>query len=91
MDFLEIQKRNYAATVKRGQIDKFTSFEQFINKLNEETEELNQSWLDNQKSDFDPLELADIVLVCTAMAEHYSIDLQGLMREKTLYNEIRED
>jgi NTP pyrophosphatase (non-canonical NTP hydrolase) len=38
---------------------------------------------------FDPSELADVTLVCFAMAEHFGINLIEEMRKKTEFNEKR--
>ena len=86
----EVALRNYNATVKRGQINEKTSFYNFISKLDEEVSELYKSAnADNSK--FDPSELADISLVCDAMAIHYAIDLQAEKEKKMIVNENRED
>lgn len=87
MTIQEITDRNYAATVRRGQIVSFTQAHEFIEKLFEEVYELDYSTkIDNS---FDEKELADVALVCFAMAKHYNIDLIKVMGEKMLYNEIR--
>lgn len=94
MDIKEISKRNYKATVKRGLISDKTTFQDFISKLDEEVSELDMSELPfNSYADiyFDERELADVALVCFAMAEFYHIDLLRLMEAKTMYNENRKD
>lgn len=89
MDIKEISKRNYEATVKRGLITPKTRPLQFIDKIQEEKNELFISWY--IKDHFDPEELADVALVCFAMAEHYQIDLVAEMEKKAIYNEQRTD
>jgi NTP pyrophosphatase (non-canonical NTP hydrolase) len=91
MDIKEIQQRNYKATVKRGFINQDTSIFDFITKIEEEVNELEYShYLRNStKIQFDKKELADIILVCLAMAKHYDIDIMKAMEEKTIFNEIR--
>jgi len=95
MDIKEITKRNYNATVKRGLITPETTIWEFIRKINEEYKELNTSYIDpliySDELGFDIKELADIALVCFAMAEHYNIDLLSVIAEKTIYNEQRKD
>ena len=88
MTIQEITDRNYAATTKRALINKFTTVNDFVNKLDEEVSELDESILDNS---FHESELADIALVCFAMAKHYNINLVEAMEEKMLYNEQRID
>jgi len=82
-ELLDITHRNYEATKRRGLITKFTNQKDFVRKLNEEVAELEEFDI----SDWS--ELADITLVCFAMAEHYAIDLIEEMRKKTEFNEIR--
>jgi len=84
----EVAHRNYAATEKRGLINVYTDFFDFTNKLDEEVNELKLSYL---AKTFDPSELADISLVCDAMAIHYGIDLQAEKEAKMLFNELRKD
>lgn len=93
MNLKEIQIRNYKATVKRGLISQNTTFEDFINKLEEEVNELNLSELpfvnEVNVPFFDERELADVVLVCLAMAKHYNVDILKELENKTLINEER--
>jgi NTP pyrophosphatase (non-canonical NTP hydrolase) len=92
MNLKQIIKRNYKATVKRGLITPTTNFNDFYLKIVEETEELNLSKLPFTKDDWwDKTELADIILVCLAMAEHYKIDIEKVLEEKVKYNEQRKD
>ena len=85
MTIREITKLNYNATVKRGCITEKTTQVDFLEKIEEEVSEL--SWLDPN----DWSELADIVLVCFAMAQHFDIDLLKEMEEKAIYNSKRKD
>ena len=89
MDIQEITNRNYAATVKRGQINEKTCSYEFINNLFEELYKLEDT--NHSEVLFDEKKLADVALVCFAMAKHYEIDLIKVMEEKMLYNEIRKD
>lgn len=81
MDLKEIQQRNYQATKRRGLITSNTCESDFVLKLCEEVEEFAE--------DYSPEELADVVLVAFACAEHFNIDLFDEMKKKTLYNEKR--
>jgi len=88
----DITHRNYEATKRRGLIDEKTTFYDFIAKMREEADELEESYnIGRIACEFDPKELADVALVCFAMAEHYGIDLVDEMRKKTEFNEKRED
>lgn len=95
LDISEIIDRNYQATVRRGLINENTPIYDFLRKINEEYKELYCSYIDplihNDELGFDPKELADIALVCFAMATHYNIDLLKVMEQKTIFNEQRPD
>lgn len=82
----DITHRNYEATNRRGLITIETTFENFIDKLKEEVDELDTKL---PYADPDWCELADIALICFTMAEHYGIDLIEEMRKKTEFNETR--
>ena len=82
-ELTDITHRNYEATKRRGLITSETTRTDFWLKLIEEMNEFGQSDLKDEK------ELADIALVCFAMAEHYGIDLIEEMRKKTEFNETR--
>lgn len=87
ISYEEIQLRNYNATVKRGLINDETTVYNFNHKLLEEVTELIQTC--KYDNSFDASELADISLVCDAMALHYAIDLQAEKQKKMIFNETR--
>ena len=91
MELKEIIKRNYEATVRRGQISNNTKLFDFINKLDEEVNELKLSIGESKIYPFDPKEAIDVILVATAMLQHYGFDTQKILTEKMLYNEQRQD
>lgn len=82
----EVAQRNYAATERRGLITMDTEIFEFSDKIHEEATELFKSI---HSLGFDPSELADVSLVCDAMALHYAIDLQSEKERKMLINETR--
>lgn len=88
MEIKEITGRNYYAIKRRKQITDKTDVMDFLIKLDEEIEELKQSFFE---SNLDEKELADVVLVCFALAQHYKIDLLKAMEEKMMFNEKRID
>lgn len=88
-DIQQLIDRNYAAQIRRGQITSDTTFSDFKLKINEELKELSNSYYENVN--FDPKELADIILVCFSMAKHFNIDIMEVLSEKVAYNEKRED
>lgn len=89
MTLKEIQKRNYQATVKRGLITNQTNGDDFLNKIREETAEL-QVEFDLPFGKIEE-ELADVILVCFAMAEHLGINIKQELIKKVKYNENRND
>jgi NTP pyrophosphatase (non-canonical NTP hydrolase) len=88
MEISEIINRNYKATVKRGLITPKTNFYEFTEKLNEERQELNLAHLNSDKLN-ESEELADVILVCLAMAKHFEIDILKALEEKIIFNENR--
>lgn len=94
IDIQQLIDRNYAAQVRRGQITPETNAYEFIEKIDEEVEELNVSIFRLQEKFQDGLddkELIDIMLVCFSMAKHFGIDWQQVMKDKVEFNETRED
>lgn len=95
MEIKEIIKRNYQAQIRRKLITPSIHICTFMNKLKEEVQELEASQWDALLDDVSPVidekELADVTLVCFAIAEHYKIDLIKEMENKMLFNETRED
>lgn len=92
MDLIDIINRNYIATVKRGKIIKKTTIYEFIEKIYEEVDELNSSWLYSELGlDFDEFELADIIIVCLCMAKHFKVNINDIIEQKTIINETRKD
>ena len=78
-------KRNYKSIVKRGLINHSTTLEDFINKLKEECNELEH----HESPDNFREELADVILVCLNIAEHYKIDIEKELINKIKINENR--
>lgn len=78
---------NYQTTVDRGLITPNTTKQEFFNKIKEEVFELEVYELQNHK--IDPLELADIILVCLNIAKHYNIDIEKELMNKIKINEQR--
>ena len=90
----ELADRNYNAQLKRGTITDKTIGDDFLCKIQEEIDELADSYtryLYIEKEQIDEKELADIILVCLSMAKHFKIDIFKVLEEKVVYNENRED
>jgi len=77
----KIIESNYKSIVKRGLINDTTSYQDFIDKLDEEVAEF--------KEDYRPEELADIILVCLNIAKHYNIDIEKELLKKIEINKNR--
>jgi NTP pyrophosphatase (non-canonical NTP hydrolase) len=90
MTIQELIDRNYAAQIKRGQINNESTFWNFSDKIQDELNEFDDSYIQTNK-DFDSKELIDIMLVCFSMAKHFGIDWKQVMKDKVEYNEKRED
>jgi NTP pyrophosphatase (non-canonical NTP hydrolase) len=89
-DIQQLIDRNYAAQVKRGQINNESTFGNFSDKIQDELNEFNESYIQTNK-DFDSKELIDIMLVCFSVAKHFGIDWQQIMTDKVEFNEKRLD
>ncbi len=85
MTLLEIQNRNYTATVRRGLINPKTTKGEFCDKMIEEVNEL----FNHTDSENEAEELADIITVCLCYAKHYNIDFMNALRKVTIKNENR--
>lgn len=96
MTLKEIINRNYAATVRRGYITPETTIGDFLSKIMEEFEELQDEvdlyyYMSEDQKKLASKEMADIILVVLAMSKHHNIDIENAIIEKTLYNEKRND
>lgn len=81
-------KQNYDSIVKRGLINNSTTLFEFIDKLYEEVSEFEES-LEFDNMDNFKMELADIILVCFNIAEHYNIDIESELKKKIQINYSR--
>ena len=81
-------KQNYDSIVKRGLINNSTTLFEFIDKLYEEVSEFEES-LEFDNMDNFKEELADIILVCFNIAEHYKIDIEIELKKKIEINYLR--
>ena len=86
----EIIENNYESTVKRGLITHTTTKIEFIKKIYEEYEELENHFFENE-GEINVFELADIILVCLNMAKHYNIDIEYFLKKKIEINYKRSE
>jgi len=87
----DIISTNYQCIVDRGFITPTTTLFQFLDKLDEEVEELKKEALISKEWNNLPEELADVILVCLNMAKHFNIDIEQEIKKKVRYNFNRKD
>ena len=80
---------NYKSIVDRGFITPTTTLFEFLDKLDEEVRELNQEALISKEWSNLPEELADVIMVCLNMANHFNIDIQEEIKNKIKINKQR--
>lgn len=80
---------NYQSIVDRGFITPTTTLFEFLDKLDEEVEELNKEALISKEWSNLPQELADVILVCLNLAKHFDIDIEQELKNKIRINEYR--
>lgn len=85
----DIINTNYQSIVDRGFITPTTTLFEFLDKLDEEVEELNKEALISKEWSNLPEELADVILVCLNMAKHFDIDIEQELKNKIRINEYR--
>ena len=84
----KIIKNNYISTVKRGLITSKTTKKQFIDKIEEELNELWHAFTSETNKEFN-YELADVILVCLNLAKHFDIDIKKYLKKKIKINHKR--
>ncbi|QDP46504.1 MAG: hypothetical protein GOVbin4342_29 [Prokaryotic dsDNA virus sp.] len=82
----KIIEDNYRVTVDRGFITPTTTLFEFLDKLDEEVEELNKEALISKEYSNLPEELADVIMVCLNLAKHYDIDIEQEIKNKIEIN-----
>ena len=85
----DIISANYQSIVDRGFITPTTTLFEFLDKLQEEVEELKKEALISKEWSNLPEELADVILVCLNMAKHFNIDIEQELKNKIRINEYR--
>jgi NTP pyrophosphatase (non-canonical NTP hydrolase) len=85
----DIISANYQSIVDRGFITPTTTLFEFLDKLDEEVEELNKEALISKEWNNLPEELADVILVCLNLAKHFDIDIEQELKNKIRINEYR--
>ena len=85
----DLIEANYKSIVDRGFITPTTTLFEFLDKLDEEVRELNQEALISKEWSNLPEELADVIMVCLNMANHFNIDIQEEIKNKIKINKQR--
>jgi NTP pyrophosphatase (non-canonical NTP hydrolase) len=85
----ELIEANYKSIVDRGFITPTTTLFEFLDKIDEEVYELNDEALKPRDNSNLPEELADVIMVCLNMANHYNIDIEQEIKNKIEINKQR--
>ncbi len=85
----EIIEANYKSIVDRGYITPTTTLFEFLDKIDEEVYELNDEAMKPKQYSNLPEELADVIMVCLNMANHYNIDIEQEIKNKIEINKQR--
>jgi len=85
----ELIEANYKSIVDRGFITPTTTLFEFLDKIDEEVYELNDEALKPRDKSNLPEELADVIMVCLNMANHYNIDIEQEIKNKIEINKQR--
>lgn len=79
---------NYESIVGRGLIKWSTPVQAFLDKLDEEVNELKEAFENSTKDHFNE-ELADVILVCLNLAKHIDLDIESELKRKIEVNYSR--
>jgi len=83
-------KRHYIATRQRGLITSYTSLQDFLDKLDEEIDEMQQADIHEQTIDGDMAQEAmDVVGVIFNMLHHFDYDIEAEFKANVEYQESR--
>ena len=85
----DLIEANYKSIVDRGLIAPSTTLFEFLDKIDEEVEEINKEALKPKQYSNLPEELADVIMVCLNFANHYNIDIEQEIKNKIKVNEQR--
>ena len=85
----DLIEANYKSIVDRGLISPTTTLFEFLDKLEEEVEELEKEALRPRQYSNLPEELADVIMVCLNFAKHYNIDIEQEIKNKIEVNKQR--
>lgn len=82
------QERHYKATVKRGKINSKSDAIDFVNKIFDETFEVQEAVILNDKKQI-LHELCDVISVCQNAIIHFGGDPEIELEKNTRYQETR--
>ncbi len=85
----DLIEANYKSIVDRGIITPTTTLFEFLDKIDEEVYELNDEAMKPKQYSNLPEELADVIMVCLNMANHYNIDIEQEIKNKIEINKQR--
>ena len=84
----ELIQRHYEATRKRGCITADTDMKDFIEKMNEEFNEIEESYYKESFSD-SINETVDLIAVCLNAIHHFGFDFEELYSKNVKHQESR--
>jgi uncharacterized protein YabN with tetrapyrrole methylase and pyrophosphatase domain len=85
----DLIKQNYEVTRQRGLITDETKAIEFIDKIEEETEEMRESYMVYGHSEEHLQEIADIILACHNYLKHFGFDAKSILNKKIEINRKR--
>jgi hypothetical protein len=86
----ELILRHYIATRKRGLITHYTSLQDFLDKMQEEIDEMNQADIYDHTIDGDMAQEAiDVVGVIFNMLHHFGFDVEAEFKANVNHQESR--
>lgn len=87
----QLIRRSYKSIVKRGKVNERTTLRQFVQKMQEELDEVKLAIKTKKGMDKVTEEVGDLMNVCTIFFEHHKIDTIDQYIKIIEKNEHRED
>jgi NTP pyrophosphatase (non-canonical NTP hydrolase) len=85
----DLIKQNYEVTRMRGLITDYTDILEFHDKIQEEVNEMIESYDRYGYTNNHTNEIADVILTCFNYLKHYDIDIEQVLKEKIEINRKR--
>lgn len=85
----QLFKEHYQAIIKRGLITKNTHVFEFLEKLDEEVKELNESFNYSHLDEKFVQEAIDCICVMTNMLQHFGVDIEKALKKNINFQKAR--